>query len=101
LDQEELKRAYPGTSYVNAYAQIKTTLGRHGFTPQQGSLYFGDPQTVNAVSTVLAIQELAQTYAWFNARVVSDIRMLRIEDNNDLMPAINAVASSGPQAAAS
>ena len=33
------------------------------------------------------VQALTKRYLWFR-HVVSDIRMLRIEENNDLMPAI-------------
>jgi len=33
--------------------------------------------------------ELTQKYSWF-APSVKDIRMLRIEDNNDLTPVINS-----------
>jgi virulence-associated protein VapD len=39
---------------------------------------------------VLAVQDLAKSYAWFSPSV-RDIRMLRIEDNNDLMPAVAAI----------
>jgi virulence-associated protein VapD len=59
----------------------------HGFTRQQGSVYFGDATKVDAVTCVLAIMDIAGKYDWF-APSVSDIRMLRIEDNNGLMPAV-------------
>ena len=64
-------------------------LGQFGFARQQGSVYFGD-ETVDAVRCVLAVQELSRTYVWFSA-AVRDIRMLRIEDNNDLMPAVTSI----------
>ena len=56
------------------------------FNWQQGSVYFGD-ETINAVKCVMSIQKLANTYPWFSA-YVKDVRMLRIEENNDLMPVI-------------
>jgi virulence-associated protein VapD len=38
-------------------------------------------------TTVLAVQEVSKRYSWFRV-AVRDIRMLRIEENNDLMPAV-------------
>jgi len=51
-----------------------------------GSVYFGD-DSVDAVKCVLVVQELCAAFDWFRS-AVRDIRMLRIEENNDLMPAI-------------
>jgi virulence-associated protein VapD len=86
LDTEQLKQHYHGPSWQNAYADIFRVFQRHGFERQQGSVYFGN-QSVDPVRCVLAVQETTRTYPWFRL-VVSDIRMLRIEENNDLMPAI-------------
>ncbi len=61
-------------------------LAERGFGWQQGSTYFGD-ENVDAVGCVLTIQELTSSFDWFSASV-RDIRMLRIEENNDLMPAV-------------
>jgi len=88
LDTGALSQHYPGVSSNNAYAKIRDFLTTKGFGWQQGSVYFGNEE-VNAVDCVLAVQELTQLYAWF-APSVRDIRMLRIEDNNDLSPAIDA-----------
>ena len=49
-------------------------------------MYFGDDR-VDAVTCVLAVQQITSDFVWF-APAVKDIRMLRIEDNNDLMPAV-------------
>lgn len=89
LDNETLSKTYTNPSYPNAYTEIKTVLGRYGFSRQQGGVYFGDENT-NAVIAVMAVQELAKIYPWF-APSVKDIRMLRIEDNNDLKPAIEMI----------
>ena len=62
----------------------------YGFSRQQGSVYFGDVEKVDAVKCVLAVQDLTRKFPWFAASV-EDIRMLRIEDNNDLMPAIEMI----------
>lgn len=85
MDIESLRRNY-GDPYNNAYPEIRRVLLRHGFTWQQGSVYFGNEQ-VNAVTCVLAAVDLSRSLPWF-ADSVRDIRMLRIEEMNDLMPAV-------------
>ena len=92
LDTETLRATYGATSYNNAYADIRKVLEEHGFDWQQGSVYFGG-SSVNAVTCVIASIALANTYGWFSASV-RDIRMLRIEELNDLKPAI-ATATPG------
>jgi virulence-associated protein VapD len=67
-------------------SDIRRILQRHGFTWQQGSVYFGGPD-VTAVTCVLAALDLSRSLPWFAASV-RDIRMLRIEELNDLMPAV-------------
>lgn len=89
LDTKTLEQSYGGASWNNAYADIRNRLLSHGFDWQQGSVYFGG-EAVDAVTCVLAIQDLTRTYAWFRPSV-RDIRMLRIEENNDLLPAIESV----------
>jgi virulence-associated protein VapD len=88
MDIESLRQNY-GDPYNNAYTEIKKVLQSHGFSPQQGSVYFGN-ETINAVSCVLAAQDLARQLPWFNTSV-RDIRMLRIEELNDLGPAVQSV----------
>ena len=88
LDIDALKKAY-GDPYNNAYFEIRRVLTRHGFHWQQGSVYFGDDR-INAVTCVLAAQDLARSLPWFAASV-RDIRMLRIEEMNDLMDAVRSV----------
>ena len=87
LDTEILSQTYGTTSPNNAYGDIKKFLQSQGFDWQQGSVYFGSPDKVNAVQCVLAAQELSRRFSWFAASV-RDIRMLRIEENNDLRPAV-------------
>jgi len=88
LDNSILEQTYRNTSISNAYKDIGDVLIEYGFKRQQGSVYFGD-DTVNAVVCATATMELTQKYPWF-APSVKDIRMLRIEDNNDLTPVINS-----------
>ena len=86
LDIESLKQTY-GDPYNNAYREINDFLVAKGFDWQQGSVYFGSLQKVNAVTCVIAVSELSKKFSWFAASV-KDIRMLRIEENNDLRPAL-------------
>lgn len=88
LDMDALRIAYPGPSHQNAYGEIKKILIEAGFEWTQGSVYFGG-EKINAVTCVLAAQRLAHDLTWFSA-AVRDIRMLRIEDTNDLGPAVGA-----------
>ncbi len=85
MDIEALRANY-GDPYNGACAEIKRVLQRHGFMWQQGSVYFGN-ETINAVTCVLAAIDVSQSLPWFAASV-RDIRMLRIEEMNDLMPAV-------------
>lgn len=86
LDTKVLETTHHNPSWQNAYNDVRQALEKHGFSWQQGSVYFGD-ETVDAVTCVLAVQDVAQQFNWF-AGAVKDIRMLRIEDNNDLSPAV-------------
>jgi virulence-associated protein VapD len=85
MDIDSLRRTY-GDPYNNAYLEIRKILQTHGFTWQQGSVYFGG-ENINAVTCVLAAIDLGAKLPWFTASV-RDIRMLRIEELNDLMPAV-------------
>lgn len=89
MDFEQLRANY-GDPYNNAYLEIRRVLQRHGFTWQQGTVYFGG-ESVSAVTCVLAAIDLTQSLPWFAASV-RDIRMLRIEELNDLMPAVQQAA---------
>jgi virulence-associated protein VapD len=85
MDIESRRENY-GDPYNNAYIEIRKVLQRHGFNWQQGSVYFGGKE-INAVTCVMAAIDLANQLPWF-AGSVREIRMLRIEELNDLMPAI-------------
>jgi virulence-associated protein VapD len=93
MDIEQLRTNY-GDPYNNAYLEIRRVLQRHGFAWQQGNVYFGGDE-INAVTCVLAAQDLARSLPWF-ASSVRDIRMLRIEELNDLMAAVQQAAGGQP-----
>lgn len=86
FDTEKLRYRYAG-SYTNAYADVRRILVEEGFEWRQGSVYFGNAERIDAVRCVLAAQRLSRELPWFK-KTVRDIRMLRIEDNNDLAPAL-------------
>lgn len=88
MDIEQLRLNY-GDPYNNAYLEIRRVLEGHRFHWQQGSVYFGD-STVTAATVMLAVMDLASKLTWFAASV-RDIRMLRIEEMNDLMPIVERV----------
>lgn len=87
MDTHCLEENYHGNSVNNAYNDIRTVLTKHGFERQQGSVYFGVGEKTS-VDCILAVQDLTTQYDWF-APCVNDIRMLRIEELNDLKPAID------------
>ena len=86
FDTEMLRQLYPSGSWNNAYADVRNFLTAQGFEWKQGSTYFGDDR-IDAVRCVRVVQRLAKKYPWFKP-AVRDIRMLRIEENNDLLEAL-------------
>jgi virulence-associated protein VapD len=90
LDIESLRKHH-GDLCIHAHNEIRRVLERHGFTWQQGSVYFGG-ERINAVTCVMAAIDLSRSLPWF-AISVRDIRMLRIEELNDLMPAVRQAGS--------
>ena len=89
LDTSCLGDEYHTPSVNNAYADIRKFMEKNGFEWKQGSVYFGK-EDIDAVKCVLVVQNLAKTYNWFKA-CVKYVRMLRIEENNNLMPALDIV----------
>ena len=87
FDTNILQQVYPNKAWNNAYADVRNYLSSRGFEWTQGSTYFGD-DTVDAVRCVRTVQRLAKKYPWFTP-AVRDIRMLRIEENNDLRAALD------------
>ncbi len=86
FDTEMLKQTYPGPSWNNAYSEVRAYLTARGFEWMQGSAYFGD-ESIDAVRCVRVVQRMAKKFPWFTPSV-RDIRMLRIEENNDLKAAL-------------
>ena len=87
-----------GDGWRNCYAQIGVVLAEYGFARQQGSVYFGDENS-DAVKCVMAVQEIDRRHAWFG-RVVQDLRMLRVDEDNDLLPALSSELRLGKSSVA-
>ena len=87
FDTDMLQQLYPNNSWRNAYTDVRSYLTARGFEWKQGSTYFGD-DSIDAVRCVRIVQRLSAKYTWFKASV-RDIRMLRIEENNDLTVALS------------
>lgn len=83
FDTEMLEQLYPNASWRNAYTDVRGFLEENGFEHRQGSVYFGDPE-LTATECIAIVEDMADEYEWFTPSL-KDIRMLRIEENNDLM----------------
>ena len=87
IDTNCLKEQFGDINIANdVYTKIKKFMTSNGFEWKQGSVYFGD-ETINAVTCVTTVQRLAIEVPALTA-CVKDIRMLKIEEYNDLLPAI-------------
>ena len=86
MDTSCLTENFEGKTYHDTYRLIKDFMKKNNFEWKQGSIYFGK-KNVDAVHCVLTVQALSKKYAWFTT-CVKDIRMRRIEENNDLLPAL-------------
>lgn len=91
MDTGTMQEEYGDPNWRKGYAEIGEILKSHGFDDhKQGSVYFGDPERVRAVTCVVAVQDLARQLPWFTASV-RDIRMLRIEEEDDLSLALEKI----------
>ena len=87
FDTSLLEQLYPNDSWRNAYSDVRRFFEENGFENKQGSVYFA-LDDIDAVECVALVQDLAEAYDWFTPSL-KDIRMLRIEENNDLMPILD------------
>lgn len=94
FNTDELKANYHTPSWNNAYSDFRKFMAEKGFSTQQGSVLYGNG-SVTAVTATLAIFEASKRFPWL-APSITDIRILRILDKDDLMPAVLAgVSTSG------
>lgn len=87
FDTETLEQLYKNASWRNAYADVRRFLEDNGFENKQGSVYFATDE-IDATDCIAVVQDLADEYDWF-VPSLRDIRMLRIEENNDLMTVLD------------
>ncbi|RQW44105.1 virulence factor [Novosphingobium sp. LASN5T] len=69
-----------------AYEKIARVLATHGFSRQQGSVFYGTHET-QASHCFKAVLEIHRKFPWF-WEVVKDMRMLRIDENDDLLSVV-------------
>lgn len=93
IEQDPFKEVHEDLIYTKAYTDIKNVLQGYGFSQQHGSAVFFGDNTVNSVKCVLAVQEVTKQFSWFPASI-KDIRMLRIEEDCDLLPVVEAEKKS-------
>jgi virulence-associated protein VapD len=87
LNPDLLRLHHPIGSLQAAYFDIsKVFIDEFKFKRQQDNIFYTHLSN-GAVSSVLVAQELASRFEWFSFSV-EYIRMLQIEANHDLMPAI-------------
>lgn len=71
--------------------EIKIFMENNGFEFIPENVFLGkDP--IDSVTCVLTVQRLKNIYPWF-ATCVKSARMLRIEEDTDLLPAISSTVS--------
>ena len=87
FDTQMLEQLYHADSWRNAYADVRRFLEANGFENKQGSVYFATDE-IAATDCIAVVQDLADEYDWF-VPSLRDIRMLRIEENNDLMTVLD------------
>lgn len=87
IDTNCIKEQFEDLSISNEiYGKIKKFMMANNFEWKQGSVYFGN-EKINAVTCVTTVQKLAKEVPQLTA-CVRDIRMLKIEEYNDLLSAI-------------
>lgn len=70
----------------DAWRKIAKVLESYGFHRQQGTVFYGTEKT-SAATCFAAVLDLNDKYPWF-WEVVRDMRMLRIDEEDDLLAVI-------------
>ncbi len=70
----------------DAWRKIARVLEEYGFHRQQGTVFYGTVET-SASTCFAAVMDLNDKYPWF-WQVVRDMRMLRIDEEDDLLAII-------------
>ncbi len=88
FDVKKLEEHHPLKNRTAGYDDVRRVLERHGFRGIQGSVYFGGADPVDCF---VAVKDATDRYPWLKF-VVRDIRMLRVEENSNLMRIVNPQA---------
>jgi virulence-associated protein VapD len=88
-DTKVLESSYPSAPSQYVRKDVEKFLREEGFDRQQGSVDFGGDE-VDVVPCRMAMRKPTLAFPWFGPSV-SDIRMPRIEDNDDLMHPVELV----------
>ncbi len=78
----EIAERVLGPNWRDCYRRIERVFAAHGFCRQQGSLFYGRPES-DAVDCVMAVRDLDEQFPQFG-RIVTDIQMLRVDEKSDL-----------------
>ena len=70
----------------DAWRKIARVLEEYGFHRQQGTVFYGTEKT-SASTCFAAVMDLNDKYPWF-WQVVRDMRMLKIDEEDDLLAII-------------
>jgi virulence-associated protein VapD len=87
IDIDKLCNHY-GNQCGKEHVEICSILEEHKFT-YQGGIYLGDHDT-SVTSVILAVIDLTTRLPWF-VDVVRGIRMLRVEESDDLMQVVQRI----------
>ena len=87
FDTEILEQLYKNESWRNAYSDVRRFFEFNGFENKQGLVYFA-LNDIDATDCIAVVQDLADEFDWF-VPSLRDVRMLRIEENNDLMTVLD------------
>jgi virulence-associated protein VapD len=83
FDTELLEQPYHNEPWRNTYTDARRFVENNGFENKQGSVYFALDE-IDETDCIAVVQDLADELDWFTPSL-RNIRMLRIEENNDLM----------------
>jgi virulence-associated protein VapD len=72
--------------YKGAYADIRRTMGRHGFEWVQGSVYMSESDNL---ADIASVTEALKAMPWFPLSL-RDIRVFRVENWSDFTPFMRA-----------
>ncbi|MDP8163488.1 hypothetical protein QJU89_02985 [Pasteurella skyensis] len=71
---------------------IREFMEKHDFDYYKNGIYWGN-DSVNSVNCIIVVQQLIQEFP-FLIDHIKDIRMFKIQENNDLMPAIKFIINN-------